>query len=59
MPSKTRQRRRVEPANKTGLNITAEDEIAFITYMANAAHNYGRQVQRRTSARGSALSISL
>lgn len=38
-----------EPANKTGLNITAEDEIAFITYMANAAHQRGLTMAHKSN----------
>jgi endo-alpha-1,4-polygalactosaminidase (GH114 family) len=38
-----------EPANKTGLNITAEDEIAFIAYMANAAHQRGLTMAHKSN----------
>jgi len=30
-----------QTANKTGLNITFEDEVAFIVYLANSAHDLG------------------
>jgi hypothetical protein len=38
-----------QPDNKTGLNITADDEIAFIVYMANAAHARGMSMALKSN----------
>lgn len=38
-----------QTANKTGLNITAEDEIAFIAYLANAAHARGMTMAHKSN----------
>jgi len=38
-----------QTANKTGLNITAEDEIAFIVYLANSAHERGMTMAHKSN----------
>ncbi|MBZ5630221.1 MAG: endo alpha-1,4 polygalactosaminidase [Acidobacteriia bacterium] len=38
-----------QPDNNTGLNITAEDEIAFIVYLANAAHARGMTMAHKSN----------
>ena len=38
-----------QPSNKTGLNITPEDEVAFIVYMANAAHSRGMTMAHKSN----------
>lgn len=37
------------PANRTGLNITPEDEVAFIVYLANAAHSRGLSMAHKSN----------
>ncbi|HTR64659.1 MAG TPA: endo alpha-1,4 polygalactosaminidase [Terriglobales bacterium] len=38
-----------QPSNKTGLNITAADEIAFIVYLANSAHARGMTMAHKSN----------
>lgn len=37
------------PSNRTGLNLTFEDEIAFIAYFANEAHQRGLSVAHKSN----------
>jgi hypothetical protein len=37
------------PSNRTGLNLTFEDEIAFIAYFANEAHERGLSVAHKSN----------
>jgi len=38
-----------QPDNKTGLNITFEDEVAFIVYLANSAHDLGLTMAHKSN----------